>query len=38
MLLDQQIFDLSNYIYVKNLIFNMFDFGLIGFSDFGRNL
>ena len=29
-------FDLSNYIYAKNLIFNMFDFGIIGFSDFGE--
>ncbi|MEC8265567.1 MAG: hypothetical protein VX009_01995 [Pseudomonadota bacterium] len=29
-------FDLSNYIYSKNLIFNTIDFGIIGFSDFGE--
>ena len=29
-------FDLSNYIYAKNLIFNIIDFGIIGFSDFGE--
>ena len=29
-------FDLSNYVYVKNFIFNMVDIGIIGFSDFGE--
>ena len=29
-------FDLSNYVYVKNLIFNMVDLGILGFSDFGE--
>ena len=29
-------FDLSNYVYLKNLIFNMVDLGILGFSDFGE--
>tara|TARA_A100001015_G_scaffold278778_1_gene339276 strand:- start:14 stop:736 length:723 start_codon:yes stop_codon:yes gene_type:complete len=29
-------FDLSNYFYIKELFFELIDFGLIGFSDFGE--